>query len=228
VCRSGSRQRLGEALSKLGRLNRAPYLNRPIMKRKGGSTHLGVRLPPDPKHDVKLHRYAMFFAFLAPRMADFLAKLERQVRAPADRYFSTQKGVGWGAWSMDSRCLSHAPQHNGTPCERSAFTFEAVRDLMREWTGEAWTFVTYQVCIDLGYVRPDLFNESAYVFVGATGAVSGLSWLFKSYGGLSEVECCALLVRKQRQMWRRAGVSRSTLRQLFDGAASVAPCNLLF
>lgn len=135
-CHVAFEARLGNALAKLGRLNQAPYLNRPIMKRKGCSTHLGQKLPPDPKHDVKLHRYAMFFAYLAPRMQETMDELSSRT---------------------------------GTPYERSAYTFQRIRDLMCEWTGEAWAFVAYQVCIDIGYVRPDLFNESAYVFVGATG-----------------------------------------------------------
>ena len=54
-------------------------------------------------------------------------------------------------------------------------------------------------------------------------ATSGLEWLFKSYGGLSEAQCCALLVRKQEQMLKRAGISRATRRRLFDGIPRPPP-----
>lgn len=184
---NGFEARLYETLGKLGKLNQRPYLVRPIAKRRGQHTHLGIAVGPDPPTEVKPHRYAAFFGFIATRVEGLMAEL-----------LSSCNGC-----SITSRQ------------ESSGRTFDCILALMKEWTGEAWSFVTYQICIDIGYVYPELFDESSWVFVGATGASGGLAWLFADRGGLSDEECVRLLETHQEQMMDQAGVDAATRVKLF-------------
>ncbi len=177
--------RLYATLAQFGKLNQRPYLVRPIAKRRGKHTHLGIAVGPDPPEEIKPHRYAAFFGFLATRVEALMLEL----------------------LSAENNC--------NTVRESSSRTFDRVLALMKEWTGEAWPFVTYQICVDIGYVYPRLFDESEWVFVGATGASSGLAWLFAERRGMSDEACVRLLETHQEHMMDQAGVDAATRLCLF-------------
>ena len=102
----------------------------------------------------------------------------------------------------------------------SAHTFKAVSDVLVGASGQHCTFSLYQVCLDLGYAYPGIFNESEFVHVGgspSTGAQGGIGWLFKDKGGLTDEECVRLLEQEQRPMLAAAGVSEEELVELFSG-----------
>ena len=102
----------------------------------------------------------------------------------------------------------------------SAYTFDAIQAVLAEASGQNCTFSLYQVCLDLGYAYPSLFNESEFVHVGGshqTGAVGGIAWVFKDKGGLSDEQCVRLLEEHQRPMFAAAGISEEDLVALFSG-----------
>ena len=116
-----------------------------------------------------------------------------------------------------------APQMQGLMTDlmkrrSSSHTFNAIGQVLADAAGQRCTFSVYQVCLDLGYAYPDLFNESKFVHVGGsttTGAQGGLGWVFKDRGGLSNVQCVHLLQKEQRDMLIASGVPRSEWRSLF-------------
>jgi hypothetical protein len=104
--------------------------------------------------------------------------------------------------------------------QSSVHTWRTIRRVLQAAMGQACTFSLYQVCLDVGYAYPSLFNESQFVHVGgssSTGAQGGIQWVFKNKGGLSDEDCVRLLQREQRAMFQRAGIPTSELLPLFGG-----------
>ena len=75
-------------------------------------------------------------------------------------------------------------------------------------------FVGWQVCLDLGYWMPGLYNESLHVKVGP-GAEKGLRWIFSSTGGLSDTACIHQLMQSQNRWFDQAGVDAAERQRLF-------------
>jgi hypothetical protein len=69
----------------------------------------------------------------------------------------------------------------------SRYTFEQVRAL--PGVGE---FVGYQICVDIGYWRRDVYDDDKHVILGP-GAKKGLRWLFKPDTGMDVVDQLQLL-----------------------------------
>lgn len=57
-------------------------------------------------------------------------------------------------------------------------------------------FLSYQICVDLGYWNTDIFNEDVFVIAGP-GCINGLNKLFIDKKKLSYEECISYLVKKQ-------------------------------
>jgi hypothetical protein len=72
-------------------------------------------------------------------------------------------------------------------------TYESIRSL--PWLGE---FLAYQIAVDLGYARLDLYNESAHVVAGP-GCKRGLDRLFIDRWELSYEQAIAWLVENQEK-----------------------------
>ena len=57
-------------------------------------------------------------------------------------------------------------------------------------------FLSYQICVDLGYWNTEIFNEDEFVIAGP-GCINGLNKLFIDKKKLSYEECISYLVKKQ-------------------------------
>ena len=91
----------------------------------------------------------------------------------------------------------------------SEFTFATVSGLQG-----VGPFIAYQICIDLGYWQPSVYNESRHVTVGP-GAEKGLKWLFSSTGTLDGKGCINHLMQSQNRWFDQAGVDAAERQRLF-------------
>ena len=96
------------------------------------------------------------------------------------------------------------------------FTYETITNLRG-----VGRFLGWQVCLDLGYWNPAVYNESIHVEVGP-GALEGLTWLFQDTGGLCEVECVKHLDKVQTAWFDKIGVDEAQ-RELLFGSMPAPP-----
>ena len=96
------------------------------------------------------------------------------------------------------------------------FTFKTITSLRG-----VGRFLGWQVCLDLGYWNPAVYNESIHVEVGP-GAAEGLAWLFQDTGGLSAVECVKHLDKVQTAWFDKIGVDAAQ-RELLFGSMPAPP-----
>ncbi|EKE29562.1 MAG: hypothetical protein ACD_2C00147G0001 [uncultured bacterium (gcode 4)] len=73
----------------------------------------------------------------------------------------------------------------------SEFTFRAIKDL--PWIGD---FLAYQICVDMGYARKELYDEDAHVVAGP-GCRRWLDRIFESRGEHKYEDCISWLVDNQ-------------------------------
>ena len=71
-------------------------------------------------------------------------------------------------------------------------------------------FLAYQIAVDLGYWRQQIFDENQFVIAGP-GAKSGINRLFKDRNGMSYEHCIGHLCAVQKEWFKRNGVNLKVL-----------------
>lgn len=80
----------------------------------------------------------------------------------------------------------------GLRCYKAHGDSEATFQCMLQIRGLG-AFVSYQICVDLGYWNPRVYDEAAHVHLGP-GALRGLGWLFSStdqHTPVQQIRCAA-------------------------------------